>query len=149
MKYTDADIEKALKCCANKKRCHDCPFCRTSREPCYITLAREAASLLARRDAEIERLKELLNGWKTEAYKVADEKDELYFNAVERVKTAKAEAIKEFAERAGVMITEVYNKHIFGENDLEAEEKDAIINFSDDITGGLDDLEKEMTEAPT
>ena len=57
MTYTDTDIAKALKCCADKKRCHDCPFCVTSREPCYITLSREASSLLARRDAEIERLK--------------------------------------------------------------------------------------------
>lgn len=56
-KFADTDIAKALKCCADKKRCHDCPFCVTSIEPCYITLAREAASLLSRRDAEIERLK--------------------------------------------------------------------------------------------
>lgn len=60
MKYTDADIKKALNCCADKKRCRDCPFCVTSREPCYITLAREAASLLVRRDAKIESLKKEL-----------------------------------------------------------------------------------------
>lgn len=61
-------------------------------------------------------------------------------------KVIKAEAIKEFAERADVRITEVYNKHIFGYNDLNDEEKEAIMNFSDDITSGLDDLSKEMTE---
>ena len=48
--------------------------------------------------AENERLRELLEEWKSEAYKVADEKDELYCNAIDRVRTAKAEARKEFAK---------------------------------------------------
>ena len=82
---TDNDIAKALKCCANKKQCSDCPFCVTSREPCYITLAREAASLLARRDAEIERLEKSL----TEQFDS--------YQSIRR--KAKDEAIKEFAER--------------------------------------------------
>lgn len=43
-----------------------------------------------RQKAEIERLTELLEGWKAEAYKVADEKDKLYCEAVERVKAIKA-----------------------------------------------------------
>lgn len=55
--------------------------------------------IINRQEAEIERLKELVRGWKKEAYKLADEKDELYCNAVDRVKTAKTEAVKEFAER--------------------------------------------------
>ena len=42
------------------------------------------------------------------------------------------------------IITEIYNKHIFGNNDLVDEEKDAIINFSDDITYKIDNLVKEM-----
>lgn len=49
--------------------------------------------------AEIERLQKLLEGWKTEAYKVADEKDKLYCEAVERVRTAKSEAYKEIIEK--------------------------------------------------
>lgn len=68
---------------------------------CYlgqITLGREAISLIKQQRAEIERQKELREGWKTEAYKLAAEKDELYCNAVERVKTAKAEARKECAK---------------------------------------------------
>ena len=87
-KFADTDIAKALKCCADKKRCHDCPFCVTSIEPCYITLAREAASLLSRRDAEIERLKKELIEQQL--------KNNLLY---ETAKEARAEAIKEFAER--------------------------------------------------
>lgn len=55
-----------------------------------------------------------------------------------------AESIKEIANKTNEMITEIYNKHIFGNNDLEAEEKDAIINFSDDVTYGFNNLVKEM-----
>lgn len=57
------------------------------------------AKELQKARAEIERLQELLNGWKTEAYKVADEKDKLYCEAFERVKTIKAEVPKEFAKK--------------------------------------------------
>ncbi|MBR2848789.1 MAG: hypothetical protein IKB87_04980 [Clostridia bacterium] len=67
---------------------------------------------------------------------------------IAEIATVRAEAIKEFAERGFKMITEVYNKHIFGNNDLEDEEKDAIINFSDDVTFGIDNLVKEMTGNP-
>lgn len=38
-----------------------------------------------------------------------------------------------------------YNKHIFGNNDLDDIEKDAIINFSDDISNRIDEL-KELYE---
>ncbi len=53
---------------------------------------------------------------------------------------AKAEAYKEVLG----IIDQVYNKHIFGNNDLEAEEKDAIINFSDDITYKLNNFLNEL-----
>ena len=68
---------------------------------CAVTtkLVKDTLVLINYQRVEIERLKELLGEWKTAAYKVADEKDELYCNAVYRVRTAKAEAIKEFAER--------------------------------------------------
>ena len=50
-------------------------------------------------EEEIKRLKELLEGWKKQAYKIADEKDELYCLSVESVKIAKVKVLKEFAER--------------------------------------------------
>lgn len=62
------------------------------------------------------------------------------------IEKAKADAIKEFAEKTHKMITEIYNKHIFGNYDLEDEEKEAIMDFSLDITSGFDDLVKEMTK---
>lgn len=39
-----------------------------------------------------------------------------------------------------------YNNHIFGNNDLDDLEHDAIINFSDDITCDIDELKKKYTE---
>ena len=59
-------------------------------------------------------------------------------------KTAKAEAYKECVAKVNKIITEIYNKHIFGDNDLLDEEKDAIINFSDDVTSKVDNILKEM-----
>lgn len=50
--------------------------------------------------------------------------------------------LKEVFVKVGEIITGIYNKHIFGNNDLEAEEKDAIINFSDDVTYRLEKLSK-------
>ena len=57
---------------------------------------------------------------------------------------SKGKIYKEVLAKVNGIITEIYNKHIFGNNDLEAEEKDAIINFSDDITYRLDNLLKEL-----
>ena len=59
-------------------------------------------------------------------------------------KQAKAEAYKECIEKVSNIITEIYNKHIFGSNDLIDEEKDAVINYSDDITYRLNNLLKEL-----
>lgn len=60
------------------------------------------------------------------------------------VKQAKVEAYKECIEKVNNIINEIYNKHIFGSNDLFDEEKDAVINFSDDVTYALDNLLKEL-----
>ncbi len=110
---TDNEIIKALVCCIAPK-CGECPIFNNSeirRVPgrCVVTLEKNALDLINRQKAEIERLQELLNGWKTEAYKVADEKDKLYCEAVERVKTTKAEAIKEFAQKAVINLAENYS----------------------------------------
>ena len=64
---------------------------------------------------------------------------------IENLNWSKSTMLKEVFVRVGEIITEIYNKHIFGYNDLEAEEKDAIINFSDDVTYRLEKLSKEMT----
>lgn len=54
------------------------------------------------------------------------------------------ELFSDFTEKTHKMFTEIYNKHIFGSYDLEDEEKEAIMDFSLDITSGFDDLVKEM-----
>lgn len=74
--------------------------------------------------------------------------DTVYFEFNEKVtqgtiNAIKAEAQKELAEKVNKMITEIYNKHIFGANDLNDEEKDAIINFSDDVTSEIENILKE------
>ncbi len=110
---TDSDIIKALECCSDSRSdCSKCPcFGVETKEKitCELKMIKNALDLINRQAAEIERLQELLNGWKTEAYKVADEKDKLYCEAVERVKTTRAEAIKEFAQKAVINLAENYS----------------------------------------
>lgn len=61
------------------------------------------------------------------------------FDSLQRyIKQQKAEAYKEVLG----IIDQVYNKHIFDSNDFTDEEKDAIINFSDDITNKLIEILK-------
>lgn len=89
---TDAEIKKALECCISAENCCECVYTKMCDG---TTIHQFALDLINRQQAEFERLQKLLEGWKTEAYKVADEKDKLYCEAVERVKTTKTEAIKE------------------------------------------------------
>lgn len=48
----------------------------------------------------------------------------------------------EIFEEIEKIIDKHYNKHIFGSNDLEDEEIEAVINFSDDVTYDIDKLKK-------
>ncbi len=113
----DNEIVKALECCIESD-CDNCPW--DEQTACNEYMRQDALNLINRQKAEVERLKAqcentqigynfakveverlkaLLKEWKAAAYKCSDEKDEIYCNAIERVKTAKAEAYKEFAER--------------------------------------------------
>ena len=104
--------------------------------------------------AEIERLRENGNLLIVEAQKWLERFEEAkgrLANAIcekypaidDILADTNAEAIKEFAKKTNEMITQIYNKHIFGNNDLNDEEKDAIINFSDDVVSGFANLVKE------
>lgn len=53
---------------------------------------------------------------------------------------------KEIFEEIEKIIDKRYNQHIFGCNDLDDEEHEAIINFSDDISGDIDELKKKHIE---
>ncbi|MBR3974385.1 MAG: hypothetical protein IKJ88_00835 [Clostridia bacterium] len=126
-----------------------------------ICLIREGHRTVLLAEEEIKRLKTELKRLNEEymsleaAYREQEDYESQILEGVEvcacchekydeKIKQAKTEAIKEFAKRANKMITEVYNKHIFGSNDLDDAEKDAVINFSDDVTYGLANLLKEM-----
>ena len=54
-------------------------------------------------------------------------------------------AEKIFAE-IDKIIDKHYNNHIFGNNDLDDLEHEAIINFSDDVTYDIAELKKKYTE---
>ena len=145
---TDNEIIKAFECCeaneGNRPNCKECPWFRLEEKPvdCHKQVRKNAIDLINRQKEEIERLQkenEILSVNADNAFQEGlNENRELFKQEVE--KDIKAEAVREFTEEINMMITEIYNKHIFGSNDLVAEEKDAIINFSDDVTSGLENL---------
>ena len=87
---TDNDIIKALECCISSENCDICPKYSTT---CIDDLMKQALDLINHQKAEIERLtvpKELI--------------DDDYCGVVcefaeELIEKAKAEAVKEFAEK--------------------------------------------------
>lgn len=81
-KFTDDEIVKALECC-REKDCGDCPMSEYPQTICEWDAFDIAIDLINRKKAEIESLKE--------AYAIYEETTGL--------KWARAEAIKEFAER--------------------------------------------------
>ena len=90
---TDAEIIKALECCKetvddidNESKCCSCSLIQDGW--CTSTLAKNALSLINRQKAEIERLNRMY-------LTVCESLDK----AEKQISTAKAEAIKEFAER--------------------------------------------------
>ena len=87
---TDNDIIKAWEDCRFQdpiQDCTDCPLC-DRQEHCGLFFRRFAIDLINRKDAEIERLERSVEMWSEDA--------KCHFNARQ---TAKAEAVKEFAER--------------------------------------------------
>ena len=121
---TREDVIKALECCsAGNCESGNCPlFSPADIDVCTTKLAGLALEIIENDKGKINKL--------------------LYENQM--LSRHETDLIKELAKRTNEMITKIYNKHIFGNNDLEAEEKDAIINFSDDVVIGFDNLVKEM-----
>lgn len=95
-KLTDAEIKRALECCTQGrdiKVCWDCPLyvdLETARE-CCEKLNTNALDLIARQQAEIERLKALAENGAS----AIDTNNRL----VQKFAEIKSEAVKEFAER--------------------------------------------------
>lgn len=131
-KLTDNEIIQALTYCVDDTDdiCQQCPL----KEECYANVGgTENIKQLAL---------DLINRLTTERNNLAHNNATLVRESItmqDLMKNQKAKTYKEVLD----IIDQVYNKHIFGYNDLEAEEKDAIINFSDDITSGLEKLLKE------
>ncbi|MBQ8893388.1 MAG: hypothetical protein IJ043_03155 [Clostridia bacterium] len=95
---TDNEIVKALECCANNP--NDC-ICTESKCPlfgqkCIDILSKDALDLINRQKAEIERLK---SGCKKLVEKQNLYKENIQATREYQIEQAKAEAIKEFAER--------------------------------------------------
>ncbi len=91
---TDNEIKKALECCAdhdNIDACDDCPCL----EGKCISTTPYVLDLINRQQAEIERLQ---SAWfkKEETMQMIAKEKQQYFDELQ---TARAEAIKEFAER--------------------------------------------------
>lgn len=84
-KFTDEQIIKGLEMCGKEEPCEECPYKGTQ---CLYTLPRDAADLVKRQKAEIERL----NG-------VSEICGKCHVKYAKKIETARAEAIKEFAER--------------------------------------------------
>ena len=104
---TDNEIIKALECCSQNNGCESCPYMWMGH--CTEQLPEDALGLINRQNAEIDGLK-IANEKMYEAGKeqeaeierlcsVVDKTDAAYFQKVSEVDRAKAEAIKEFAER--------------------------------------------------
>lgn len=116
---TEAEIIKALECCIIGNHCRsDCPYDSEddSCVECTSMLAKDALDLIKRQQTDIEKLEKIerfatktiekqtaeierLNGLLIENDKAFNKMTELYNKAFNRCKTAKSEAIKEFAER--------------------------------------------------
>lgn len=165
-KLTDNEIKKALERLENTKdylkeqyqeQVKKCPYpeLKPIAKQTYednkkaFDIAIKAIEEINRLQAENERLKNCVKS-EDEVMDIAKRTMEPLVKEITReqidiaVKLAKTEAYKECIEKVNNIINEIYNKHIFGSNDLFDEEKDAVVNFSDDVTYALDNLVKEM-----
>ena len=113
-KFTDDDVIKALECCSPIiSEDFDCDICPYNEKGCNTRLVRDALALINRQKVEIESLKianeKMYSANKeqeaeieslTHRYELAvAEREANVKGFAETLKTIKAEAIKEFAER--------------------------------------------------
>lgn len=129
-KFTDEQIIEALKCCIAQENCEEvsceiCPYDKVY--DCKEVMLKNVLDIFNRKNAENERLKakilvkDNINDYNTAQLRIAREE----------LRTAKSNAIKEFAERL--------KEHSFVDN-LSLDGKETV--YVDDI----DRLVKEMTE---
>lgn len=99
---TDNDIIKANEICngIQDKHCEECPYQNIRDNDCVVVLAKDTIDLINRQRAEIEMLEGNLKFVRgtVERMKKHDEERDIRLHA-RLTETARAEAIKEFAER--------------------------------------------------
>ncbi len=90
---TDEEILFALKRCGTDeyKSCDQCPYSGNFKN-CIDRMTRDAASLIKSQYEDIEKLQSIIDGG-------AETCDNCHSKYAQKIETAKAEAIKEFAER--------------------------------------------------
>ncbi len=119
---TDNEIIKALECCTDDSngvtRCERCPYQTTDLDYCIDDLLEQALDLINRQQAKIERLNGELITEKTRRE-----------NAVNAYHEAKAEAIKEFAERLHTEILQALESNYRA----RAERERKTFNFAEDV----------------
>ncbi len=94
---TDNEIIKALECCKDEGVCTGCPLFEQKTAKCITRLNFYALDLINRQKAEIERLKEANAGLALGLLHDVVNDDPMLRKEITAV--AKAEAIREFAER--------------------------------------------------
>ena len=98
-KPTDNEIVKTLECCKKATNYEDCKNCYyvkcTNPRGCYRELLNDVLDLINRQKEEIERLEKNLETETNHITRLENQIERL----LQRLKTAKAEAYKEFAER--------------------------------------------------
>ena len=147
------DIYEALRFCAIEKKCTRCPL--FSITDCDAVLMPAVFEMVKRQKSEIETLKKEIENLEStqeispEAKHFVDTKADkvisLLNKAIKSQEQIEAEAIKVFTEKTDKIITEIYNKFIFGYA-LGDEAREAIMDFYVDISRGIDNLVKEMME---
>lgn len=142
-KLSYEELIKALDCCSHTletNMCGECPAAKYKAGKCDDFVKLQAAEMLKSQDEQIDNY-----------IKTLAKNTNLISKLNVRLKKSRAlnkevrkNAVKEFSEKTRSMITEIYNKYVFeGFDNLSSEEIDAVVNFSDDVTYGLDNLVKE------
>ena len=96
-KFTDEEIVKALRCCVEVRNCGECPVKDEPVSECLIITCTNAANIIEHQKAEIEELK-----------KYVSVSRDAYISIQDKYGYAKAEAYKEFADRAAIALTAAY-----------------------------------------
>ena len=85
---------KTFRCCIDED-CDNCPLYDFEIEHCEKQIKLQALAFIIRQQAEIERLHEVINGFEEQSHKELME----YMRLSEKYETARAEAVREFAEK--------------------------------------------------